>query len=516
MSSNVQGKDREHSLKIVAWTFSACLASYLLLFVVYYPRGLESGDNAYKIQQIQDLRESGRTDVLYGLKEVDPRHEFYPAIYPFLIESDGSYHLPFPFQLIHLYRPFYALGGLAGIVALVLSTGIGVLILGYKIIARQAEPSRGAPLLMVLAGGSALIPYAFSAYEHVITTFCFLAAAYFYLFSRFPYREILAGLSVGLGLFVRAESILLAPLLLAGRFLASGGKFRLQSDLRFALTTGILFLLFVGSNLLLTGHPFGFRGKAGFGWPVIADALYRVLEYLWLREQPYTTLGRATPAVALSLLLLLQWQKAGEEYRTLFLSGWAYCLAVPFLISVPPAAQFGERYIMAAYPLLILSMLPLTRSNVRWQRYGLLLLFIGTTAWTVRGGLEHLKNARKFREGLALIAKEAWAATGSEKVVVLRNRTLNTFYFHDPEKRTYLLAESDADFHRLIALLRTAGISRISVWHTLLRGENLVSPQGDTFSFAPTLVPKDFKGRQISSRAVPFLEIANYEIGPIP
>jgi len=503
-------------MKIVRWTLLICTATYLALYIAYYPRGFESGDNAYKIQQIKDLRETGSTAVHYALREIDPEHQFYPAIYPFLISSDSSYHLPFPFQLIHLYRPFFAAGGLPGIVALVLAAGLGILFLGYLILARLDQPSRGAPLLLVLALGSALVPYAFSAYEHVITALALTGAAYFYLFSQVARRELWAGLCLGLGVLIRAELILMAPLLVGSRFLASGGKVRLKSDFLFALSTTILFLFFVGSNLFLTGHPFGFRGKAGFGWPVVPDALHRVLEYLFLRDEPYTTLVKATPAVAFSLLLLLRWRQAGEEFRTLFLSGWAYALAIPFLISVPPAAQFGERYIMAAYPLLILCLCPLTQSDVRWQRYGLI-AFLGIgSIWTARGGLEHLRNAQKFREGLAMIGNEAWKATGAERVIVLRNRTLNTFYFNDPQRRLYLLAEPDENFHKLIPLLRNAGVSGISVWHTQLRGENLISPQGDTFTFARTLVPPGFRGVEKSRATIPFLEIATYEIESIP
>jgi hypothetical protein len=243
----------------VALSALAVGAVYVLVLAVVIPlNGLWSGDQGAKLVQIFSLLanrfRSGA--LIYPGQALDPSGALSPLPALYSTPRDGAYYSIFSYPYAALSAvPFFFLGyaGLYVIpVCATLLTAVSLALIG-----RELGIARWWRIVPVAGLATPLGFYALVHWEHALAVCCAAAAALLALraVARPGWRPaLLAGLIGGVGYWMRAELLWLAPALLVGLAWAGASRRTLTAAaLGLAAPIGLAML----GNLLVFGQPLG-------------------------------------------------------------------------------------------------------------------------------------------------------------------------------------------------------------------------------------------------------------------
>ena len=142
---------------------------------------------------------------------LDPALAHVPLLY--WLGNGGAIYSWWPLWFPLISAPFYSLLGMAGLYILPLAGSVGTTFLVYRAVfavARRSGVAAGAAAIVALA--TPLFFYTFTFWEHTLQVALILAA--FFLLAndnstaRRPGRPLLAGICLGLAVYLRLESVL--------------------------------------------------------------------------------------------------------------------------------------------------------------------------------------------------------------------------------------------------------------------------------------------------------------------
>ena len=263
----------------------------------------------------------------------------------FLTPTSQGLTAQYPAGYAFLAAPFYLAGGIRGLIVLNTLAAIGLIVLTYRLaLALFEDKSLALNAALVIGFASFLADYAFAVLPHATAGLFMVSAAYFA--ARAAKAEdftakwfVLAGLMIGLGINIRVDTIMFAPLL-AAWFIATMPR-PIKAIAAFA---GGMVPGFAGAaylNFLRFGRfnplTYGLDDRNGSGGLATLGAYGELL--------PFLVIG-GLAAIALGL----------KSVRDLFL-GWKGFLiavaAIAVLAVLPATAGLMGRLLKGLYVLLI-------------------------------------------------------------------------------------------------------------------------------------------------------------------
>lgn len=226
------------------------VCAYLILAAILPPGGLYLGDQGVKLAQIEALA-SGDGLVVGTVDE--PLSVFRRAFNgSFYHEIDGKYHGTFSSAYSLLVLPFYRMFGLWGVV-LPSVVGAGLAAYSCARLGRLLGIRRTSALVLVAGLATPIAFYALVFWEHALSAGLIASATCFAIRKQGVRAGILSGLSV----WLRPESYLYAPVVVAASIVGFGWR----GGFRFALRYGLGFVLGCTPwwvfNALTTKTPLG-------------------------------------------------------------------------------------------------------------------------------------------------------------------------------------------------------------------------------------------------------------------
>jgi hypothetical protein len=341
------------------------LGALFTLFIVAQLPGevFFSGDGALKTLHAKqhldrgfsvalELESEGWVQELWG----DGLYPFKP---PFVYEEEGRYIVGFPFLFPLLTAPFYKLAGFRGLYLLPLAA-LWLLWLLFRNHCRRIglEPANVLIALALLILASPLTLYGAVYWEHVpaalLAFFGLQFIAGLYTGEQRRVHPLLCGLLAGLAVWLRAEYLVLIPIIFAlALFGAIGDPWKKRQARRFIVGGLIALAAFFSTNLALYAHPLGAHAR-------------QVLEAISPQRRVAASLGYAAemglglivdyPAAlaALAATIFLLLRKGDEELagygRALAITGLLFFLIVPLIVPNAGGKQLGPRYILFLAP----------------------------------------------------------------------------------------------------------------------------------------------------------------------
>lgn len=484
------------------------------------PIQVEGGDIAYKIRATHEFVASGFSslDLRYPGAALDSYYQFFPAITPFIQDVRATHMYVFPFQYTILVAPFYALGGPSGFYVLTLICSLCLTVLcwlqGHRL---------GLPRLWIAFYTVAticcigLLPYVFNGNEHILTaTLTFLGMVLAHGSPRFSkVRFLVSGCVIGLGTFFRPETALFGFLIAIAIlfFRREPIRLRLMHTVAFSFGFVLFFALWILSNWIVTDHLLGLQAtqiqtgdSAGLAPRISA------LANLWRRSAGGGLLFDS-PVFFLALLIVAYWRNASDTLRQFAFVSISFCILLPLLIRIEPGQQYGDRYLLSAYPLLATTILLICYETRNRMRHALLVAVVLASAYTLWNSLSNVRDNAKFRKHMTAVNADVQRAVQDSQVVILRNLTFNIFYLNERDlTRTYFWAESDEHFGRLLPILRAHNIKEITIIHSRIRGTTK-GLDGQIYHLPDTMIPDFAKAVPLTSdRGNSLLEIRKYRL----
>lgn len=145
-----------------------------------------------------------------------------------------------------LAAPFFALGHIRGMMFLNALAALGMIFMTYRLALLLFEDrARALNAALILGLSTFIADYAFAVLPHATAGLCVVAAVYCAAASvrgagRRDLMAVLAGLAIGLGIQLRVDVILIAPLLAAWLIGASGAPARRLAALGIGLVPGLV------------------------------------------------------------------------------------------------------------------------------------------------------------------------------------------------------------------------------------------------------------------------------------
>lgn len=486
----------------------------------------DSGDSAYKIRQARDFVDSGFASFAarYAGSEIDREYKYFPATYPFVHPVAEKWMYVFPFQYAAIVSPLFFSLGIAGFYIVTFMATLALYLASWRIgrLLNLSGPWNAA-LLAFVAVGSGLWVYSSGASEHMLAVaLCFsgISLLPFYDQGSGP-KTIVAGLLFGIAVMLRPESALLAALVGASFVVVpatapqSEGVFnRFRISVLFGAGFAFAFGVWLFSNVLVTGDLLGLRGREVSAGVSGLFSRISIVFYALVRRESGGGLLSDTPAFALVFLSFPFWRHLDQAHRRMLLVVAPFCVLIPILVPNRPGPQFGERFLLNAYPLMCVAVVLFLRNRFLGRlRFVLIALCVALAAYTAWRSMRVSGDALKLRRYLEKVKAHADTATLNDRIVILRNPTLNTFFLlEDNPSKVHFLADSDESFCGLAKILTRESSVDVAVVHSRIRGK-LVAPDGLEFDLPMTMVPAEVEAKALSAdlgEAV--LEIKRYRL----
>ena len=368
---------RDFVLPLACVTVLYCALAFLVL-----PQGaFFSSDEGLKFIQLQNLVAKGWGDftIDYPGHQLDPQLNYVPINNPPPLIRDGKIFAVYPVFFPALAAPFYRLFREAGLYVIPLLSGLLTLVIS-QYIARRSGENDSASIFTLLGLCTPLLFYSLLFWDHTLgTLLCTLAL--FLVTRTFEQPRhlllLLAGISVGLAIWVRSELYVMALVMPAAYLFFGPGRFRHAAS------------LFLGTVVSLTPlWVFQFVVYGDFIGPHVGH-------FAWLGEQLpvatsrlaviYYTLLEGNSNLALSFLYIIAFVACALIVRSprllcnpLLVSiifGGLVLASIPNILQAASGRPLGG--LIPAAPLFAFSFAALPSSSVTQKKRFLLALALG-------------------------------------------------------------------------------------------------------------------------------------------
>ena len=198
-------QSRKTALTIIA----VAIVYSLLAFVVLPAESFFAGDEGVKFIQAQSLLKYHYKSLFlsYPGQDVDPQNKFFPIAAPYAVEKGGRMYSQWPVLFPLISSLFFSVFGPPGLYVIpVLSSLLTLFVLSKMF--RLLFDRDSILILLLLAFGTPVFFYSLVFWEHTLSVLLATVAVYLVLLSlKTPGygRMLIAGLLLGLGIWVRNE-----------------------------------------------------------------------------------------------------------------------------------------------------------------------------------------------------------------------------------------------------------------------------------------------------------------------
>jgi 4-amino-4-deoxy-L-arabinose transferase-like glycosyltransferase len=435
LTNEAQAKVKDFFEKADIWPMAlmcVLLAAAWLIYAAFFAsNGIYNLDEAIYVAMIDRFATAGSFVIGNGY-DIVPAESLRVVI---LREGPHGLVPQYPAGFAILAAPFYLLGGLQGVIFLnTLATAL-TLWLTYCI-AQALFDDKSLALSAALIFGLATfaVDYAFAIWPHATANLFVAAGIYAAVLSvagegRYWRWAALAGLAIGIGVTVRVDVIIAAPVLFVWMFVNTKRPARDTAVYIFALSLGLLlaawlnYLKFGVFNPLTYGVARGGSAVSGYAQylPYVIVAALLVMSLRWRKVRALLAGRRSLFVLAAALLAVLVVPPVRD--LTLKILSGLYVLLIDIeqfarIENYPGADRVGEHYLffgvvkkplVQSLPYLgvvALVLAALFRTDRRWA-YALCLVFplvwflpYTPTQWF--GGLAN--NMRYFSPALPMLA----------------------------------------------------------------------------------------------------------------
>jgi hypothetical protein len=352
----------------------------------------------------------------------------YPSEPPFVAAKAGRRLIGYPFLFPLLSAPFYLLFGFRGLYVL---PTLALMIAWWRFV-RLLEGMRFPPSTIALCSlcfmlGSPMVLFGAMFWEHTLAVACVLVGLEVALLGLpVASKAAAAALGVGFGLSVwfRPEAFIAAlPILAVLGLRLVGDRARPAPLLAFVAGASASILLFIVSNLLLYGLPFGVHGQhLPTGVSVYQKLYFAGLLARHIAVWTWRSFPIAFLILAVSPLVLVA-RRREPSVVLLTVYVWMFFAAMPFFLPGPGGKMWGPRWLYVIFPALVVLgayQLEAVRAIGRRVRPAYRLLFAGLLAYgiawnSIWGGLslvdDYSNRVRPALERLRQTKPEAVAVT---------------------------------------------------------------------------------------------------------
>ncbi|HSM69524.1 MAG TPA: glycosyltransferase family 39 protein, partial [Xanthomonadales bacterium] len=311
-------------------------AMWLVYGAFFAPAGLFTDDEIIHSAMIDRFATSGSFVIPNGYEDF-PTESLRLT---FLVPGPHGLVPQYPEGYAILAAPFYLLGGMQGIVFLNTLASVLTLFLTWRmarILFGDERLAASAALIFGLA--TFAVDYAFAIWPHAVGN-AFVAGALYAAVSGLEDEDeswrsfMLAGLLIGLGVSIRRDVLIAAPLigvwlfLFARRPIRATGAFAVPLGLGLMVAAWLNYLKFGDFNPVTYGHSAGDGQMTGV-----------------LRYAPYALLAGG-------LLLLMRWRPAWHALRGR--RGWAaFAFGVALILALPATRNLALRVFDGLWVLLV-------------------------------------------------------------------------------------------------------------------------------------------------------------------
>lgn len=307
MPFSLRVQDHRLSLLLVI-----CLV-WLIYAAIAAPAGLYTDDEIIYAAMIDRFATSGSFIIENG-------YDIVPAESLRLVLMKAGPHglaPQYPAGYAILATPFYLVGGLQGVIFLNALASVITLWLTFNIAERLFRDKRlAATAALIFALATFAVDYAFAIWPHAVAN-AFVAAAIFSTVKAIEEIDkawlwaLAAGTFIGLGVTIRADVIIAAPILLIWLFINSPRLAARMGAFTAALVAGLTIAAWLNYSKFGIFHPLSYGSSSIYGYAqylplaIVAGALLLSLRFTRVQELLMQKRGIAFLAVAIVAVLAI-------------------------------------------------------------------------------------------------------------------------------------------------------------------------------------------------------------------